>query len=81
MNDLKKEHGIAQNQVNEFQKKNPDKPVPFNLQSNVDDLAQRMQQQGLLLNRRQEEVARINVRYDEDKKRWLEIKAGENKPR
>lgn len=81
MNDLKKEHGVAQNQVSEFQKKNPGKPVPFNLQSNLDSLNQRVQQQGQLLGRREQEVARINARFDEDKKRWLEIKAGENKPR
>jgi hypothetical protein len=79
MNDLKKEHGAAQNQVSDFQKKNPGKSVPFNLQRNADDLAQRMQQQEVLLSRRQEEVARINARFDADKKRWLEIKAEESK--
>lgn len=79
MNTLKKEHGAAQNQVSDFQKKNPGKSVPFNLQRNADDLAQRMQQQEVLLSRHQEEVARINARFDADKKRWLEIKAEESK--
>jgi len=78
---IKKEHGVAQNQVSDFQKKNPSKQVPFLLERNVEDLLQRLQQQNILLSRREEEVARINARFDDDKKRWLEIKASENKGR
>jgi hypothetical protein len=81
MNVLKKEHALAQSQISEFQKKNPGKPVPFNLQRNADDLTLRIQQQGVLLSRRQEQVARINARFDADKKRWLEIKAEESQGR
>jgi hypothetical protein len=78
---IKKEHGIALSQLTDFEKNNPGKKPPFQLQTNVDDLAQRVQQQGLLLSRREEEVARINARFDGDKKRWLEIRAEQNQGR
>jgi hypothetical protein len=78
---IKKEHSAAVGQMTDFEKKNPGKKPPVPLQRNVDDLAQRVQQQGLLLSRREEEVARINARFDGDKKRWLEIRAEQNQGR
>jgi hypothetical protein len=78
---IKKEHGVALGQLTDFEKNNPGKKPPYQLQRNVDDLAQRVQQQGLLLARREEEAARINARFDGDKKRWLEIRAEQNQGR
>jgi hypothetical protein len=77
MDAIKKEHGIALSQLTDFEKKYPGGKLPFNLQRNLEDLAQRLQQQGILILRREEEVSRINARFDQDKKRWLEIRAEE----
>ncbi len=65
----------AQNDLRSFEQKNPGKKPPFLLQRRVDDLTQRIQQEKILIARREDEIGKINARFNADKLRWLELKA------
>jgi hypothetical protein len=56
-----------------------DKPVPIDLERDLNNVDVELAREATLIQQRQEEVAAVTAKYDTDKKRWREIKADQQR--
>jgi len=56
-----------------------DKPVPIDLERDLNNVDVELAREATLIKQRQDEVASVTAKYDTDKKRWREIKSDQQR--